>query len=136
MALTREQILAAQDDERELVDVPQWGGAVFVKVLSGAERDQWEGSMQVDDDASPEERHAKRFGNLRARSAVLSVCDEQGAPLFTMADAHWLGGKSSKALDKIWEVFIRINAIRKEEVDELTKNSETTPNDASGSTSP
>jgi hypothetical protein len=136
MALTRDQILAVNDDEQEEVQIPAWGGSVWVRVLSGAERDQWESSMQSDDDATPAEKQARRFGNLRARSAVLSVCDEQGAPLFVWQDAEWLGKKSSKALDKIWDVFLRINAIRKEEVEELTKNSETTPNDASGSTLP
>ncbi len=136
MALTREQILAANDDEREEVTVPEWGGSVFVKVLSGAERDAWEGSMQADEDASPDEKLERRFGNLRARSAVLSCCDAQGAPLFVLADAEWLGRKSSKALDKIWDTFVRINAIRKEEVEALAKNSVPTPPDAFGLTSP
>ena len=42
--LNREAILAAEDLPRELVEVPEWGGAVYVRALTGAERDQFEAS--------------------------------------------------------------------------------------------
>lgn len=41
MALTREQILGAQDIKSELVDVPEWGEGAQVRVgmMSGTARD-------------------------------------------------------------------------------------------------
>ena len=38
--LTREQILGLSDLPREEVRIPEWGGVVFVRALTGSERDQ------------------------------------------------------------------------------------------------
>ena len=38
--LDRASILGSDDREIERVPVPEWGGFVFVRNLSGAERDQ------------------------------------------------------------------------------------------------
>ena len=43
--LTRDTMLSASDIEIELVEVPEWGGHVFVKGMSGTERDQFEASI-------------------------------------------------------------------------------------------
>ena len=43
--LTREQILKADDMTTERVPVPEWGGEVLVKSLTGRQRDEFEGSM-------------------------------------------------------------------------------------------
>ena len=138
MALTREQILAIQDGEREEVQIPAWGGSVFVKVLSAAEKDYWEKMLQPPDgaEATNQQKLDARYDNLRARTAVLATCDEQGMPLFTFADAEWLGSKSGKALDKIWEVFVRLNELGKDEIEALKKNSVPTLPIASGSILP
>ncbi len=136
MALTREQILAIDDSEREEVIIPEWGGSVWVRVLSSNEKDYWEKSMQAGDEATPDERLSKRYDHLRARTAVLSCCDAQGAPLFVLSDEEWLGRKSAKALDKIWDVFVRINALSKDEQEALEKKSAPIEPTPSGSTSP
>ena len=38
----RDRILSADDRKKEAVFVPQWGLSVFVRTLTGAERDDWE----------------------------------------------------------------------------------------------
>ena len=43
--LTRDQILQANDLVTETVEVPEWGGSVFVKSLTGVERDQFEAAI-------------------------------------------------------------------------------------------
>lgn len=136
MALSREQIMAIDDGEREEVTIPAWGGSVWVRTLSADEKDYWERGLDAGSDASTEEKLSKRYDRLRARTAVLSCCDAQGAPLFVMQDMEWLGRKSAKALDKIWDVFVRLNAIGKEEVEALTKNSVPIEPALSGSISP
>ena len=40
--LTREQILGSDDLKRQTVAVPEWGGDVFVRMLTGGERDAFE----------------------------------------------------------------------------------------------
>lgn len=141
MALTREQILSINDGEFEEVFIPEWQGSIFVKVLSASEKDAWEKSLQAvpmegTKEATEQQKLDARYDNLRAKSAVWATCDAQGAPLFVLADAEWLGSKSGKALDKIWEVFIRLNELSKDDIEELKKNSAPTPSTDSGTTLP
>jgi len=43
--LTRDAILEAQDLQHEEVYIPEWGGSVRVRTLTGAERDAFEQSI-------------------------------------------------------------------------------------------
>ena len=47
MRLSREDILKAEDLPTEEVPVPEWGGSVLVRGLTGRERDLFETSMMV-----------------------------------------------------------------------------------------
>ena len=116
--LSRDEILAAADMTYEDVDVPEWGGAVRVKALSGAERDQFESSVI--------ERRGKKtrwnMSNLRARLVALSVVDESGKRLFRFSDVEALGAKSAAALQRVFDVAMRLSGMRQEDVDELLEN--------------
>lgn len=131
--LSREEILGLDDLVREPVVIPEWKNeTLFVRVMSGTERDLFEAEMLRDPEADP----ATRMQNLRARLAVLTVCDAEGKSLFFLSDVEALGKKSSRALDRIFEVARRLNALTPEEVDTLAKNSNDVPNGAPGSASP
>ena len=43
--LSRDEILAASDLTKELVEVPEWGGSVYVRAMTGTERDSYEESV-------------------------------------------------------------------------------------------
>ena len=47
MRLSRDDILKAEDLTTEEVDVPEWGGTVLVRGLTGRERDEFEASVMV-----------------------------------------------------------------------------------------
>ena len=117
--LTREQILSADDLKREEVVVPNWGGSVFVRSLTGAERDRLEEQSVT--------RNGKTFeanyNNVRARLVSLAAVDESGKRLFTEADIEALGAKSAAALDLVFTVASRLNGLSAKDVDELAKNS-------------
>lgn len=130
--LSREDILGADDLQRELVYIEEWKGEVYVRCLTGAERDRFEAEMLSD----PEEDSRRRFFNLRARLVVLAVCDEKNMPLFMLADVEKVGAKSAKVLDRLFSVAQRLSGMTREDVDTLTKNSVIVPSDASGSDSP
>lgn len=116
--LTREQILQANDLPKEQVDVPEWGGTVCVRALTGAERDAYEAQCL--------EKRGKNYvanlRNLRAKLSALSLCDDGGNPLFTEDDITQLGGKAAAALDRIFEVAKRLSGLGSEDVEELAKN--------------
>jgi len=115
MSLTKDQILRADDLPREQVDVPEWGGSVFVRTMTGAERDAFEQSIADDS--------GRNLANLRARLAVLAVVDADGERLFADSDALSLGNKSAAALSRIFNVAQRLNALTNADVEELEKNS-------------
>lgn len=101
--LTREQILSAEDRVRELVEVPEWGGAVYVAVMSGTARDAWEAALIKD--GKPDLEH------MRAKLAAATVTDEAGDCLFSAADVAALSARSSVALDRIVAVARRLNKL-------------------------
>jgi hypothetical protein len=128
--LTKTQILEVDDRQAEIVAVTEWGGDVMVRGLTGAERDQFEASI-----ISRKGRNTDvNMQNFRAKLVALSVVDpETGARLFDDADVGALGRKSAAALQRVFDVAQRLSGLSPQDVDELTKNSESEPNDGSGS---
>lgn len=116
--LTRNQILTAPDLQRELVHVPEWGGDVYVRGLTGSERDALEAGML--------ERKGKttsiRLENLRARLLSTTLVDEDGKSLFGPEDVVVLGSKSAVALERCFAVARRLSGFTEQDVEELTKN--------------
>lgn len=131
MALTREKILAEARQKRRMeeVDVPEWGGSVFVKELSAAERDAFEASMVKLDRKGKVQGH--NLANVRARLAVFALCDEDGKRLFGDDEAGILGEMSAAALQRVFEVAQRLSGISNEDMEELEKNSVSGPTGSS-----
>ena len=113
--LGREAILATDDLPRELVDVPEWGGQVFVRTMTGHEKDRFEHSRYSAETAGIHE-------GIRARFIAYTVCDDAGVLLFTEEDVEALGAKSCAALDRCYEVAARLNKMTTKDIEELIKN--------------
>lgn len=116
--LTREAILSANDLARESLTVPEWGGDVWVRTLTAAERDTWEQQVrdQTDDSGAVGQRR------LKSMLAVLTVVDNDGARLFADDDVEALDEKSAAAVDRIWQVACRLNGLTDGDVEELAGN--------------
>jgi hypothetical protein len=130
--LTKEAVLAAQDVHYEVVPVPEWGGDIRIRSMTGADRDAWETWLVQNrsDDGKA------NLANLRARLAMLCCVDADGNRLFSEADVAALGAKSAKALDRVYAASTRLNAIGPEDVADLVKPSAPAPGADSGSVSP
>lgn len=115
--LKREQILSADDLKRESVSVPEWGGEVLVRTMTGAERDAFEAAI------GGGKARQVNTANIRARLVALTVVDEAGARLFADGDMEALGRKSAAALDRCFSVAMRLNGLSAKDVEELEKNS-------------
>lgn len=116
----REQILGAKDTVTEAVVVPEWGGlTVHVRGLTGLERDQYEQGLV----SGRTGNQSLNLANARARLVALAAVDEQGKSIFTKGDVEALGGKSARALDRIFSVAQRLSGLSREDMEELTKNS-------------
>jgi len=127
--LTRDMILNIQDIETEEVEVPEWGGSVFVKGLSGKERDEYQVSIMQKNGKN----YDVNFKNATVKLVVACVVDKEGKRLFETADIDILSSKSGKALNRLYEVATRVSGLSPDDVDELVKNSEAIPSDSSTS---
>lgn len=111
----RDLILAADDLKREAVEVPEWGTTVYVRTMTGTERDAFE--QQIVGDES-----GRAIENIRARLCILTIVDDKGERQFADGDISAVGGKSSAALDRVFAVAQRLNGLSKSDVDTLAKN--------------
>lgn len=133
--LSKEAILAADDRPTEEVSVPEWGGEVLVRGMSGADRDAFFTSQVLRD------KGGNIIGqDLRRNAAKLAawciVDPRTRQPMFDLAELEVLGRKSAKALGRVETVAQRLSGITEEASEELGKDSESTPSDGSGSGSP
>lgn len=118
MSLDKEAILGAQDLKMERVEVPEWGGEVCVRCMTGAERDEFENEAW---DVRGDDVKVNRE-NFRARLLVRTITDEGGKRLFSNQDLAALGAKSARALDRLFAAATRLNGLSREDVKALTKN--------------
>lgn len=112
----REEILAFEDNTIEPVQA--FGRTVYVRSISGEERDRFEASNQV-------RKGGKIVPNpvhIRARFCALVMCDEHGKRLFSDADVMALTRKNVRQLDAVWTVAQKLNAIDDSDIDELAGN--------------
>jgi hypothetical protein len=111
MLLTLDAILAADKLKSEDVEVPEWGGTVRVRAMTGAERDAI-GAALADKTKSAD------FGPLYAAHVTATcVVGEDGAPLFGIDRVDELRARSSVALDRVYQVAMRLNSASVEDVE-------------------
>lgn len=118
--LTAEDILSADDIAIEKMPVPEWGGYVFVKTLTGEERDQIEAAVVKVDPRTGRPIEAK-MEKLRALVAFYGLCDETGKRLFTdQKQIDALGKKSAAALDRVVAKIQALAAMSPADIETLT----------------
>jgi len=115
--LKRDEILNCDDMKTQDVNVPEWGGTVVIKMMTGKERDAFEASCINAQDG------VFKMDNIRAKLVAKTVIDpETKEPMFTVADIEALGNKSATALDKIFTASQKLSKISEKDVEELAKN--------------
>jgi hypothetical protein len=119
MTLTKDQILEAADLKSEAVEVPEWGGSVLVRTMTGADRDAFETSMVI---VAADGTRRPDLTNLRAKLVALTVVDEANNRLFDVADIPRLALKSAAALERVFDAAQRINGIGAVAQDAVLKN--------------
>lgn len=119
--LNRDAILAVEDLVYEEVAVPEWGGTVRVRGMTGDERDAFEVGLALAREASSAQL---TDAHIRARLVALTVVDESGARLFSEADIPLLGRKSAAPLDRLYEAAQRLSRLRAADIEELRGNSD------------
>lgn len=114
-SLTRDQILKQTKSKMKEINVPEWGGSVFIKVMSVGERDRYENEWQ----------HARGHGgyqNFSTKFLIRCICEEDGTLLFTDADIEKLKNLPADAMRHLWDEAMSLNKLKSEDVEELAKN--------------
>ncbi len=123
--LTVDDIRAAEDLPREVVEVPEWGGTVVVQGLSV------EGWVALSRD-----RQRRADLSEEKNSALDALLFGVVEPKFSADDAAWLAKKSLAAVGPIIKVFNRLSGFDPQALAEARKNSSATAGEGSSSDSP
>lgn len=129
--LSRDDILKAEDRKYETIPVPEWGGDVRLRTLTGRERDEFEAST-VETNKKGQQR--ANLVNIRARLVSLCLVDDDGNRMFTeRRDIILLGEKSAAALERVFSKCNEMNGLSDKDVEELAENFSESPDESSDS---
>lgn len=145
--LSREDILGIDDLKTAEVEVPEWGGKVRIRELTGSEREEFDSMFSTVKQRieiggqrgrpAPQadiEIHAER---VRVRLCMLSMIDEDGERLFpSETDVALLGAKSAKALHRVFQNCWELSGMGAEGLATEGKGSDTEGGDDLPSESP
>jgi len=105
MALTRDQILASRRDRKPVrLEVPEWGGDVFVRILTA-------GEQAALADGIPQ-------GEIPARVLVYCLVDEDGARIFTDEDVAALQDEAFPVILRVFTFAAKLNGLSTNELEE------------------
>lgn len=118
--LNRDAILSAQDLRRELVTVPEWGGDVYVRGFTAAEREEVEmRSMQMVDVATGQIKDARQMAGLKAWIVARCVVDSDNVRIFSDSDIEALQGKNAEVIGRLADKAGELSSL---DVEEAEKN--------------
>lgn len=112
--LTADQILAADDLGLKKLSVPEWGGEVYVRVMSVGERDAYEKLWIGKKDSGVD--------NFRTEYLARVLCDEKGELLFSRAQVDALAKKSGAVCGRLFDAALAHNNMSSKDVEDLAKN--------------
>jgi hypothetical protein len=121
--LTKEAILGARHLPVEEVHVPEMAAAdgddlVYVRGMTGAERDLWEMSLSVQRGGEM----VPDTANATAKALVKCIVDADGNRLFDDRDANELGSQPAVALTRMWKVARRLSGLAPEDVEQKARD--------------
>jgi hypothetical protein len=106
--LTKTLIVAVNDTEYDVEPVPEWGGDVRVRSLSGAERT----TLRLKGEAAE---------SWDALVGAMGIVDEKGANLFTQAESTILAKKHPLIMERIARRILDLSTLTKEAREEAEK---------------
>lgn len=118
--LSKAEILKADGLKTATVSVPEWGGDIVIREMTGAQRDVWDTMMASRYNAKTGQITSMK--GMRAKMIVLSVVDEDGKPMFNDKDLDVISEKSSVVLDRICEAIRDINGLTDDAVEDAEGN--------------
>jgi hypothetical protein len=114
-SITRDDLLAARPTPRP-VTIPELGGQVWIRPLSGLERDAFEEHQY-------QRRRAGSAPNFRGGLVVRTLVTESGERVFADADEEIVGKLDGAVLDRITEAASKASGYTEKDVQALGEDS-------------
>jgi hypothetical protein len=122
VTLTREQILASRMNRKPvLLEVPEWGGDVYVRVMSAADQ------AILSDGVKPAE--------LPIHVILHCLVDESGDRILTDEDAEALAKEDFPVIMRVFAFVAKLNGLSTKELEEAMENFGPSPNGSKSSES-
>jgi hypothetical protein len=120
--LDKDAILGMTDIQMEPLVIPEWNnGTIYIRALTGAQRDKFESSMiKMRQDGKKE----VTSDNFRARLCVMCIVDANGKRLFRDDEAAALGKKNAAAIARIYDKASEMSGLTQKDADEILGNSD------------
>lgn len=125
--LGKDAILAAEDVKFEEVPVPEWGGTVRLKSMTGTQRDAFEDKSMDQRGDNPK----MNLTNFRSRLLSLCIVDGNGERCFSDVEVPLLGQKNANVLERLFVRAREMNGMDDKDVEEMTKGFSGGPNEDS-----
>lgn len=117
----------------ELVEFPEYDAAFYVGVMTGSERDAYENEQVSFSMVGNKPTPRVDLKNARSKLVVRVLCNQAGQRVYKDDDIAKVGAMPGDLLDKLFDAARRINALEDQAVDIAMGNSESGPQDDSGS---
>ena len=126
--LNRDAIVNMNDRKIVLINIPEWGGDVFIRKWSGKERSLFL-SKSIKADGNGAEVNLDSLYDNMALVVAMSLCDEVGTRLFTaeQEDIAILSSKDGEIIQRIYQEALVLNGLAKKSIEDAAKNSESVP---------
>lgn len=130
--LNREELLKKEQFKIEKVELPN-GGHVFVRQMSAKMKDTLENSILKKIVKNGQIQFEQDLSGFSAKMAAMTICDEEGTLLLSLADANLLAeNKTAEMIDLVATKAGALNGISVDSKVEAVKNSESgRPEDSS-----
>tara|TARA_Y100000593_G_C4316180_1_gene340988 strand:+ start:3519 stop:3872 length:354 start_codon:yes stop_codon:yes gene_type:complete len=117
MALSRDAIFNAKDTDVHEFEVPEWGGTILLRSMTGKQRNNYEYWAMIQS-----KKEFPDYRGIREKLILSCAVDEKGQPLFEEDDLEALAEKNSDVIDRIHEKCREICGMDEDAVEEAAKN--------------
>lgn len=129
--LTFDEIVAANDIQYDYVEVPEWGGRLRVKSLTGEERSKVFAAIRAHGKQIHDDDEAASI--FYARVIAASAVDEDDKLVIGQKNALALTKKNAAALTRVFKVCARLSGLGDDEIEKAKEDLKRTPSDDTGS---
>jgi len=128
--IKRETIQSVQDLQWEDVPVDEWEKGAVVRMVGVNAKEASRFSKKLVQLDPKGNVRSVRLDGFMEELVILTACNENFEPLFTVDDKEWLGKKSAKVLKRLADAAQRLSGMNEDAVAGAVKNSDGIPGDA------